>query len=99
MTLHSTFSLGLVFGGKTYRIWACVLHRSCSCICKVDFRLLNHQNRTSTGQVMVHFLGLPQLRLFICLCPDFGDFRTVLRIDFKTVQTEKFGLSRTVLAE
>ena len=21
---------------------------------------------------MVHFPGLPQLRLFICLCPDFG---------------------------
>ena len=66
MTLHSIFNLGLVFGWETYGIWTCVLHRSCICICKLDFRLLNHLNRTSTAQVMVHFPGLPQLRLFIC---------------------------------
>ena len=39
-----------------------------------DARLLNHPNQTSTAQVMVHFPGLPQLRLFICLRPDLGLF-------------------------
>ena len=33
--------------------------------------VLNQPIRTSTAQVMVHFAELPQLRLFICLCPDF----------------------------
>ena len=37
--------------------------------------LLNHPNWTFTTQVMVHFLGLLQLRLFNDLCPDFGTFR------------------------
>ena len=36
-----------------------VINRSCSCICKIDFRLLNHLNRTSKAQVMVHFPELP----------------------------------------
>ena len=48
---------------------------------------MNHPNRTSIAQVMVHFLGLLQLRLFNGLCPDFGtvmglvfltEFRTIL---------------------
>ena len=34
--------------------------------------ILNHQNWTSTIEVMVHFPGLPQLRLFLSLGPDFG---------------------------
>ena len=33
-----------------------VLHRSCSCNCELDVRLLNHPNWTSTAQVMVHFI-------------------------------------------
>ena len=41
-----------------------VLHRSCICIDKLDVRFLNHLNWTSTIRVMIHFLGLPQLRLF-----------------------------------
>ena len=90
---------GNSFRWENNKIWTRVLHRSCSCICKIDVRLLNHLNRTSTAQVMVHFSRLPQLRLFICLCPNFDDFETVLRTDFKNVQTKKFGLSRTGLAE
>ena len=97
MTLHSAFSLGLVFGGETDGIWIRVLHRNCSCICKLDVGLLNHPNWTFISQVMVHFPGLPQLRLFIYLCLDFEDFRIVLRTDFMTVQNEKSGLSRTGL--
>ena len=61
----SAFCLG-VFNWETDRIWTRVLHRSCSCIYKLDVRLLNHPNQTSTTQVMVHFPRLPQLRLFIC---------------------------------
>ena len=44
---------------------------NCSYICEIDVKLLNHSNWTSTAQVMVNFSGLPQLRLFISLCPDF----------------------------
>ena len=44
LTLHSTFSLGLVFGWETEGIWACVLHISFTYICELDVRLLNHPN-------------------------------------------------------
>ena len=37
--------------------------------------ILNHQNWTCTAQVMTHFSGLLQLRLFNGLCPDFGTVR------------------------
>ena len=73
-TLHTAQILGLVFSWKTKGIWIGVLHRSCSCICKLDVRLLNHPNWTSTAQVMVHFLRLPYLRRFIYLRPDLGLF-------------------------
>ena len=53
-------------------IWTRVLHRNCSYIYELDVRFLNHSNWTSTSQVIVHFLGLPQFRLFINLCPNFG---------------------------
>ena len=66
------FNLGPIFGWEMDGIWARVLHRSCSFICELDVRILNHPNRTFTTQVMVHFPGLPQLRLFICLCPNLG---------------------------
>ena len=46
-------------------------HRNCRCICELDVRLLNHPNWTSTARVMVHFPILPQLWLFISLCPNF----------------------------
>ena len=72
LTLYSAFSLGLVFDWEKEEIWACVFHISCSCIYELDVRLLNHLNWTSTTQVMVHFPGLPQLRLFICLSQDLG---------------------------
>ena len=35
-------------------------------------RLLNHPNWTSTTQVMAYLSELPQLRLSLSLCPDFG---------------------------
>ena len=41
-------------------------------ICELAVKLLNQPIRTSTSQVMVNFSRLPQLRLFIYLCPDFG---------------------------
>ena len=44
LTLHSALSLGLVFGWKTEGILACVIHRSCSCICELNVRILNHSN-------------------------------------------------------
>ena len=66
------FQLGQVFSWENEKLWTHVLHRSCSCICELDVRLLNHPNLTSTAHVMVHFPGLPQLRLFLSLCPDFG---------------------------
>ena len=47
-------------------------HINCSCICKLDVRLLNYPNWTCTAQVMVHFPRLPQLRLSLNLGPDFG---------------------------
>ena len=37
--------------------------------------ILNHPNWTSITQVMVHFLGLLQLRLFNGLCLDFWTVR------------------------
>ena len=37
--------------------------------------ILNHPNWTCITQVMVHFPGLLQLRLFNGLCPDFGTVR------------------------
>ena len=58
--------------GKWRVFFTRVLHRSCICIYELDVRLLNHPNRTSTTQVMVNFTGLPQLKLFVCLCPDLG---------------------------
>ena len=64
--------MGLVFDWETKGFWTCFLHRRCSYICKLDVRLSNQPIWTSTVQVMVHFSGLPQLRLFICLCPNFG---------------------------
>ena len=36
--------LGLVSDWETEGIWTRVLHRSCSCICELDVRLLNHLN-------------------------------------------------------
>ena len=71
LTLHTVRTLGLVFGWEMEGIGTRVLHRSCSCICELDVRLLNQPIQTSTFQVMVHFPRLPQLRLFICLCPNF----------------------------
>ena len=53
------FSTGFRLGNS----WIQVLHRNCSCICELDVRFLNHPNWTSTTQVMVHFLRLPQLRV------------------------------------
>ena len=72
LTLHYGFNLGLVFDWEIEGIWTRILHRICSYICKLDGRFLNHPNQTSTPQVMIHFLGLPQLRMFICLCPNLG---------------------------
>ena len=41
-----------------------VLHRSCTCNCDLDVRLLNHQNWISIAQVMVHFIpGIVTVRL------------------------------------
>ena len=64
--------LALVLGYETKGIWTQILHRNCSCICELDVRLLNHPNWTPKAQVMVHVLGLPQLRLSLSLCPYFG---------------------------
>ena len=72
LTLHFAFNLGLIFGWEMKGILARVLHRSCSFICDLNVRLLNNSNQTFIAQLIVHFPGLPQLRLFICLCPDFG---------------------------
>ena len=72
MTLHTVQILGLDFGWETEGVWTRVLHRSCIFICELDVRLLNDPNWTYIAQVMVHFPGLPQLRLFNSLCPDFG---------------------------
>ena len=79
MTLYTVHILGLVFGWETEGIWTHVLHRSCGCNYEIDVRLLNQPIRTFTTQVMLHFLRLPQLRLFICLCPK---FRTDFGADF-----------------
>ena len=49
-------NLELVFNWETERIWTRVFRRSCSCICELDVRLLNHPNWTSTAQVMVHLI-------------------------------------------
>ena len=43
-----------------------VSHVNSSYISELDVRISNHQSRTSTAQVMVHFRGLPQFGLFIC---------------------------------
>ena len=40
--------------------------------------LLNHPNWTCIAQVMVHFPGLLQLRLFNGLCPYFGIVRRLV---------------------
>ena len=56
LTLHIVQNLELVFGWEMEGIWTRVLHRSCSCNCELDVRLLNHQNLTSKTQVMVHFI-------------------------------------------
>ena len=71
LILHTGRTLRQVFDWENEGLWTHVLHRSCSCIRELDVRLLNHLNWTSTTQVMVHFLGLQQLRLFLSLCPDF----------------------------
>ena len=72
LTLHTVQILGLVFSWETEGFFTRVLHRSCSSIYELHVRLLNHPNRTSTVQVMVNFTRLPQLMLFVCLCPDLG---------------------------
>ena len=72
LIIHTGRTLGQVFDWENGGLWTHVLHRSCSFIRELDVRLLNHLNWTSTAQVMVHFLGLQQLRLFHSLCPDFG---------------------------
>ena len=72
LILHTGRILAPIFGRETEGIWTRVLHRSCICICELDVKILNHPNWTSTTHVMVHFPGLPQLRLFLSLCPDFG---------------------------
>ena len=82
LILYTSRILAPVFGWEIEGIWTRVLHRSCSCICELDVRLLNHPNWTSTAHVMVHFPGLPQLRPFLSLCPDFG---TGFRDWFETV--------------
>ena len=50
----------------------CVLHRSCIWNCELDIRIFNNLIWIYKAQVMVNFLGLPQLRLFIFLRPDLG---------------------------
>ena len=68
--------LGLIFGWENVRIWTSIIQGNGISIIELDVILLNNPNRTSITQVMVHFLGLLQLRLFNGLCPDFGtDFR------------------------
>ena len=57
------------------RIWTNILQGNYSSILELDVRLLNHPNRTCTTQVMVHLPRLLQLRLFNCLCPNFGIVR------------------------
>ena len=59
--------LAPVLGQEIEGICTQVLHRNCSCNCELDVRLLNHPN-----WFMVHFSGLPQLRLSLSLGPDFG---------------------------
>ena len=63
------------------RIWTSILQINCSSILEIDVWVLNHQNRTSITQVMVHFPELLHLRLFNGLCPD---FRTVKGLVFLT---------------
>ena len=85
LILSIVWILGLVFGWQNKGLWTHVLHRSCSYIYELDARLLNHQNWTFTADVMVHFQGLPQVRLFLSLCPDFGTgFLCLFSIDFRT---------------
>ena len=72
LILHTGRTLAPVFDWETEGIWTRVLHRSCSCICELDVKLLNHPNWTSTTHVMVHFPRLPQVRLFLNLCLDLG---------------------------
>ena len=64
--LHTDRILGLIFRWEIKGFWTRVLHVNSSYISELDVRLLNHQNRTSTAQVMVHFPRLPQFGLFIC---------------------------------
>ena len=108
MILYSASSLGLVFDWETEGIWTHVLHRSCSCICELDVRLLNHLNWTSTAQLMVHSQGIATSLVVYpvvaslkgnCLGLRETDFGIVLRADFRTIQTEKSGLSRIGLVE
>ena len=66
LTLHYVFNLGLVFNWEIEGIWTHIHHRSCSCICKLDVRLLNHQNQTSTPQVMIRFCHSLEC-LFVCV--------------------------------
>ena len=67
--------LGLIFGWEKMRLWTSILQENCISVLELDVRLLNHKKRTSITEVMVHFLGLLQLRLFNGLCPDFGTVR------------------------
>ena len=67
--------LGLILGWEKVILWTIILQENCISILELDVRLLNHPNRTSITQAMVHFLVLLQLRLFNGLCPDFGTVR------------------------
>ena len=70
LILHTGRILAMVFSWQTKGIWTRVPQRSCSYINELDVRILNHPNWTFTTHVMVHFSGLPQLRLFLNLCPN-----------------------------
>ena len=85
LNLLSRF-LGLIFGGEKVRIWTSIHQGNCSSILGIYVRLLNHPNQTSITQVMVHFSGLLQLRLFNGLCPDFGTVKgLVFLTEFKNI--------------
>ena len=64
MTLHYALSLGLIFNKKKWGNWTSFLYGNFIFIREIDVRLLNHSNWTSIAQVMVNFLGLPQIALF-----------------------------------
>ena len=77
MTPYTIQILEMISYLKKEGIWASVLHGNYSYICKLG-RLLNHPNWTCIAQVMVHFPGLLQLRLFNGLCPVFETVRGLI---------------------